>query len=999
MSNKASDLKNKQMFQSNAKYATHLNWSGLKCALLVSLLICSVWSFGQGWEVRVGGSKEDQAKAVIATVDHGNLLVGFSESYGDDNDIDILAIRTDVDGTIIWQKIYDESFHEQPNAVIELEDGSFVMAGYIREKFNAPNNVYMLKVHRTGRKIWSKTFTTNLNEKAFDIAQTADGGFILVGETENAATGRSDILVLKADADGEEEWRNAFGISDKDDIGKGVVAVSDGYILVADVPENNGVAKNVALYKLDLRGNFVWSKSYGTSGEHEEINDLLLTQNDEIVFVGTAGNYSRGLIAKCNLQGDTLWYRELRPAAYDNWLSSVIEMPDGHLVAVGYSFVNAAYSKATLLKLDSDGEIVWQRLVGNDKSINIGEDVALSANDGFVIAGYTNGSADVLSLINDVLLTKVNGDGLYPSNHLMGQVTHLLDGCDGVDGVPLSDWLVEVEGEENSYYGTTDENGRYDISVAPGSYKVTLLKPNDHWGVCNPVAFFAEFSELYDTTVTNFTAYTAEECPFMDVDVTVPFITNGQIQCDDAVYTLNYCNLGPVVAENAYVTVRLDDELAFVQDPSYPAPSNIDAETNTLTYQLGDVPSMDCGQIKIKVALDCEGLTDGKALTVKADIYPNEICSDPDPNWDHASLDLSVECVSDTVRFKIENVGEEPMQVPSEYIVVEDILIFLQGPIDPLGPKEERYVTVPGVSGKTYRMIARQSDGHPGHSLPTVAIEGCAAENGVGDTGYYADFPENDQDANVDIDVQEVISPEKTTLLKGHPNGYKDYILDQKTDIEYTIIFSNIWTDTINRVVIRDTLSPHLDVYSVEPGASSHPYDFEIYNNGIVKFTLSEIQLQPVGSAEEASSRGFVKFRISQKPNNPLGTEITNSAAVYFDYHAPEVTNSVDYVIGCTDFLQQGCLEIQTKVTDFFPGVKIKVAPNPFFDRATIDIEGITLNEVEVVVYDMMGRLVRSEKHRANQFEVYRDNLPSGMYMFRLLTGGQTLATGKLIAR
>jgi hypothetical protein len=998
MSNKASDLKNNQMFQSNAKYATHLNRPGLKSALLVSLLICSVLTFGQGWEVRVGGPKEDQARAIISTVDHGNLLIGFSESYGDDNDIDILAIRTDVDGTIIWQKIYDESFYEQPNEVIELEDGSFVMVGFIREKFNAPNNIYMLKVHRTGRKIWSKTFPTTINQRAFDIDQTADGGFILVGETENEATKKSDILVLKVNSEGEEEWRNAFGTSDKEDFGRGIVTVPDGYIVAANVTENNSVvSKNVALYKLDLRGDFVWSKFYGKNEEHEEINDLLLTQNNEIVFVGTARNYREALIAKCDLNGDLIWYRQLTPAPIENLLNSVIEMPDGHLVAAGYSFPNNAYSKITLLKLNPAGEVVWQRLIGDDKSVNVGEDVALSANDGFVIAGYTNGSADVLSLINDVLLTKVNGDGLYPSNHLMGNVTHLLDGCDGVDAVPLAQWLVEVEGEENSYYGTTDENGYYDISVAPGSYKVTLLKPNDHWGVCNPVAFFAEFSEFYDTTVTNFTAYTAEECPFMDVDVTVPILTNGLVNCDEATYTLNYCNYGPVTAEGAYVKVRLDPELTFVS--SEIAPSSIDLETNTLEIPLGDVASMECGSVEINVNFDCEGVINGQAVVVKADIFPNEICSDPDPNWDHSSIDLSVNCVMDTVRFKIENIGDEPMTVPSEYIVVEDILIFREGPIEPLGVGEERYVTVPGVTGRTYRMIARQSDGHPGQSLPTVAIEGCAAEDGTASTGYYADLPDNDQDATVDIDVQEVISPEKTTLLKGHPNGYKDYILDQKTDIEYTIIFSNIWTDTINRVVIRDTLSPHLDVYSVEPGASSHPYDFEIYNNGIVKFTLSEIQLQPVGSAEEASTRGFVKFRISQKPNNPVGTEITNSAAVYFDYYAPQVTNSVDYVIGCTDFLQQGCLEISTKVTEFFPGVKIKVAPNPFFDKATLDIEGITLKEVEVVVYDMMGRLVRSEKHRANQFEVYRDNLPSGMYTFRIMTEGQTLATGKLIAR
>ncbi|PHN08281.1 T9SS type A sorting domain-containing protein [Flavilitoribacter nigricans] len=997
MSNEASDLNNKQMFQSNAKYATHLKGFGQKCAMLLSLLICSTFAFGQGWELRVGGPKEDQARVVIPTIDQGNLVVGFSESYGDDNDIDILAVRTDVDGTIIWQEIYDESFTEQPRGVIELEDGSFVIAGLIKESFSAPVNMYLLKVHKTGRKIWSKSYPANINQSALDIVPAHEGGFVLVGETENKATGASDILVLKVDEDGEEEWRNVFGNSEAEDFGKCIVAVSDGYIVGANVSENTGIYKNVALYKLDLNGDFVWSKFYGTNGTSEEINDLLLTKDEKIVFVGSAGDFNRALMAKCDLNGDTLWYRELNPEPYDDLLNEVVELPDGSLVAAGFTFPNPAYSKVLLIKLDTEGNTVWERQIGDEERINIGEDLALAPDGSFVIAGYSSGSADVFPVINDVVLTKVDASGRYPSNHLSGQVNHLLDGCGGVDAVPLPEWLIEVEGEEVTYYGTTDEDGYYNINVDPGSYKVTLLKPNEHWGVCNPVAFYAEFRELYDTTVTNFSAYSAEDCPFMEVDVTVPYITNGLVACENATYTVNYCNRGPVAAADAYIEVKLDEELQFVDADIIP--SAIDPVENLWTFQLGDVASMECGSFKIKVSRDCEGYVNGQAVVVQANIFPNELCVEPDPNWDRSTIQVAASCEQDSVIFIARNIGDEPMEVPSEYIVVEDVVIFSQGPIDPLGVGEERILEKFKGTGSTYRMIARQSEGNPGNSLPTVAIEGCAAEGIQQSIGYYNNLPENDRDPQVDIDVQEVISPEETTLLKGHPEGYKDYILDQETDIEYTVVFNNIWTDTINRVVIRDTISPHLDINSVEPGASSHPYDFEIYNHGIVKITLSEIQLQPVGSAEDAPSSGFVKFRISQKPNNPLGTEITNSAAVYFDYQAPVITNEISYTVGCTNYLQDGCLEIVNFVSEKFPGVEINVAPNPFFNKATIDIEGITFDEVDLVVYDLMGRLVRTEKHRANKFEVYRNNLPAGMYTFQILTRGQTLATGKLIAR
>lgn len=996
MSNEASDLNNKQMFQSNAKYATHLTRYGLKCAILSLLLICSTFAFGQSWELKVGGSKEDQARVVIPTIDHGNLVVGFSESYGEDNDVDILAIRTDVDGTIIWQKVFDDAFEEFPEAAIELEDGSFLVVGSINTNFSAPKNVYLLKVNRRGRKVWSKHYEASVNEKGLDIVKSPDGGFMIVGETQNAVTEKNNILVIKVDDEGVEEWRNSFGTSDKDDSGAGIVVVPDGYIIAVNAKENlSPFYNNVALYKLDLRGEYVWAKFYGINGVNEQANDILLTQDNKIVFVGSSTDYNRSLIVKCELNGDVIWYREFDAAPVDELLNSIVETPRGELVSVGFGFSNSAYSKILLLKVDQAGNLIWNRSVGEEKTVDIGEDISMSADGGFVIVGYSSGSEDVFTVINDVVVTKLDGDGQVATNHLSGQVNHLLDGCGGVDEMPLKDWLVQVEGENITYYGTTDENGKYDVSVDPGSYKLSVLKPNDHWGICNPVAVFAEFSEFYDTTITNFSVYAAEECPFMQVDVTVPFITNNLVQCDNATYTVNYCNLGPVTAEDAYVEVKLDEELQF--NASSITPSAVDPVENRWTFQLGDVASNECGSFKITVSRDCDGLVNGQAIVVKAEIFPNAICTEPDPNWDHSSIQLSADCSNDSIIFKVRNIGTEPMEVPSEYVVIEDQIVFLQGPIDILAPNKEQLLKFEST-GATYRMIARQSEGHPGHSLPTVAIEGCAFEGLPTSHGYYDNFPENDRDADIDIDVQEVISPEETTLLKGHPQGYKDFILDQETDIEYTIIFSNTWTDTINRVVIRDTISPFLDIQSVEPGASSHPYDFEIYNTGVVKITLNGIQLQPVGSAEEGSSQGFVKFRISQKPNNPLGTEITNSAAVYFDYHAPQMTNEVFYVIDCANFLQQGCLQI-TNVTENFPGVKIKVAPNPFFDKATIDFEGITLSEVDLRMYDMMGRLVRTEKHRASSFEVYRNNLPSGMYTFQILTGGQTLATGKIIAR
>ena len=257
-------------------------------------------------------------------------------------------------------------------------------------------------------------------------------------------------------------------------------------------------------------------------------------------------------------------------------------------------------------------------------------------------------------------------------------------------------------------------------------------------------------------------------------------------------------------------------------------------------------------------------------------------------------------------------------------------------------------------------------------------------------------FPENDLDPNISIDVQEIVGSDKSVELRGHPKGYGDSsLVAGNTDLTFTVFFRNTGTDTIKRVVIRDTLSAtNLDLTTVVPGASNYPYDFEVYDNGILKFTFSNIELLPEGSVGDASSYGFVKFTISQKPNNPAGTRIENRAAVYFDYLKPVVTNSARYYVG--DFPSY----ITTNVDQvFWPGVKINVYPNPFIETVIFDIEGYDFKDVTLSIFDTTGRRIHNSRHTGNNIMYYRNHLPSGLYFFKLETEGKLISSGKLLVR
>ena len=88
---------------------------------------------------------------------------------------------------------------------------------------------------------------------------------------------------------------------------------------------------------------------------------------------------------------------------------------------------------------------------------------------------------------------------------------------------------------------------------------------------------------------------------------------------------------------------------------------------------------------------------------------------------------------------------------------------------------------------------------------------------------------------------------------------------------------------------------------------------------------------------------------------------------------------------------------------------------NPIFEPAGTDFEpdtcyllnlhtllgyfrGHTKQPYELNVYDVLGKLVKHVAADANVFEVQRDKLASGMYMYEVLLNGMPVGKGKLIA-
>ncbi len=130
------------------------------------------------------------------------------------------------------------------------------------------------------------------------------------------------------------------------------------------------------------------------------------------------------------------------------------------------------------------------------------------------------------------------------------------------------------------------------------------------------------------------------------------------------------------------------------------------------------------------------------------------------------------------------------------------------------------------------------------------------------------------------------------------PQGIGPFGTIHRTDsLEYLIRFQNTGTDTAFNITIRDLLDEDLDVSTVIPGASSHSYAFGIVDPRELVFIFSDINL-PDSNVNEPASHGFVKFKIHPRSDVSTGSDIVNSADIYFDFNPPITTNIVSNRIG-----------------------------------------------------------------------------------------------------
>lgn len=203
-------------------------------------------------------------------------------------------------------------------------------------------------------------------------------------------------------------------------------------------------------------------------------------------------------------------------------------------------------------------------------------------------------------------------------------------------------------------------------------------------------------------------------------------------------------------------------------------------------------------------------------------------------------------------------------------------------------------------------------------------------------------------------------------------------------ELSYRIRFQNTGNAPAQTVQIRDAISNNIDLTTVTVTDASHAHTTEIIGSELV-VTFANINL-PDSGADYAASQGYVYVRAKLKPGLTTGTQIFNTAEIYFDFNAPVVTNTVETTLG-------GFVSGINAITNF----EFAMFPNPANNSFSLN------GEFERgAVYELMnqlGQTVLNGEINSNTTAINLENLSNGVYLVKITSGGKFGVQRLVVAR
>ncbi|MEZ4924049.1 MAG: hypothetical protein R2780_12830 [Crocinitomicaceae bacterium] len=143
-----------------------------------------------------GNDGYDYGKDIKQDLDTGYIVTGSSSSFLS-GDADAFLLKVDSIGNFKWSYNYGGPGSDWGESLVLTSDSGYAIGGYTNSFGNGGFDFYLIKTDINGTPLFQKTYGGSDWDQAYDVTQLDDSGFVLVGKTYSYGNGLSDIYMIK----------------------------------------------------------------------------------------------------------------------------------------------------------------------------------------------------------------------------------------------------------------------------------------------------------------------------------------------------------------------------------------------------------------------------------------------------------------------------------------------------------------------------------------------------------------------------------------------------------------------------------------------------------------------------------------------------------------------------------------------------------------------------------------------------------------------------------
>ena len=339
----------------------------------------------------IGGPNVEYGFDIEQTPDGGFVIVGQTNSTFSTSNIDVYIAKIDAAGNLQWTRTVGGLNDDYGYSIATTADGGYIVAGYTTSFGQGNNDIYLIKLDASGNLQWTRTVGGIGDDYAYSVVQTTDGGYAVAGYTNSFGPGASYAYIAKLDGSGNLQWTKAIGGLNYD-FGYRIIQTSDGGYAVVGNTEDGPGGRAVYVIKLDSSGNLLWTKIIGGAG-WDLGYDIIQTSDGGYAITGHTSPFGQGsadvYVIKLDPLGNIQWTRTIGGTNIDHGYSIIQTSDGGYLIAGRTNSFGYGSYDVYLVKLDASGNLQWTKTIGST-GWEEANSIIKTLDGGYAIAGRTS---------------------------------------------------------------------------------------------------------------------------------------------------------------------------------------------------------------------------------------------------------------------------------------------------------------------------------------------------------------------------------------------------------------------------------------------------------------------------------------------------------------------------------------------------------------------------------------------------------------------------------